>query len=80
MKQFTFSYHSFKIKNGSYHEDTTQKGRLFNQVSNVAEYLLKRYNFKDVEIVFVSGVKNGKRIVKFVFRNTLENDKNQLTI
>lgn len=66
MKQFTFLYHSFKIKNGSYHEDTTQKGRLLIQVSNIAEFLAKRYNLdiNKVHIIFVTGVKEGKRKVK----------------
>jgi hypothetical protein len=69
MKTFTFSYHSFKIKNGSYHEDTTQKGRLLIQVSNIAEFLAKRYNLDiaKVHIVFVTGVKDSKRKVKIEF-------------
>ena len=69
MKQFTFTYHSFKFKNGNHIEETTHKGRLFIQVNNIAEFICNRYNLdiSTIEIIFKAGVIDNKckLVIKF---------------
>ena len=70
MKEFTFTYHKRKTKNGSYNQDSTPVGKLFNQVDNVTSFLAKRYNLDvtNVEVINLHEVVNEMRKIKIVFK------------
>jgi len=70
MTEFIFTYNKRKTKNGSYNQDATPVGRLFNQIDNVTLFLAKRYNLDitNVEVINMHEVFNEMRKIKIVFK------------